>query len=223
MITMVMSLGMQTPSIQELQSAVEAVLFAAGDPISITKLCNALGTERKVVREALKSLAEYYQQERRGIRLVRMEDYYQLCTAPDYADVIRTALEYRKPFTFTRPALEALAIIAHYQPATRAYIDQIRGVNSTSILSFLLGQGLIEKCGHIDAPGKPFLYRTTLKFLREFHMESLDELPEMPSSMLPHESSQAVGNHLNELMEYVEAEMKTQEMVGDEFERGPPE
>ena len=118
--------------------------------------------------------------ERRGIRLVRMEDSYQLCSSPDYADVIRKAFEIRKTAKLSQPALEVLTIIAYYQPTTRAYIDQVRGVDSSYTVGLLLERGLIEECGRLQVPGRPRLYRTTKKFLRDFHLGSLEELPEMP-------------------------------------------
>ena len=109
-----------------------------------------------------------------------MEDSWQLCSSPDYADVIRKAFEIRKPAKLSQPALEVLTIIAYYQPTTRAYVDQIRGVDSAYTVGLLLNRGLIEEAGHLQVPGRPRLYRTTKKFLRAFHLTSLDDLPEMP-------------------------------------------
>lgn len=128
----------------------------------------------------MQKLGDYYAFERRGIRLVRMEDSYQLCSSPDYADVIRRAFEIRKTAKLSQPALEVLTIIAYYQPTTRAYIDQVRGVDSSYTVGLLLERGLIEECGRLQVPGRPRLYRTTKKFLRDFHLGSLEELPEMP-------------------------------------------
>ena len=116
----------------------------------------------------------------RGIRLLRMEDTWQLCSAPDYADVIRKAFEIRKPAKLSQPALEVLTIIAYYQPTTRAYVDQIRGVDSAYTIGLLLDRKLIEECGRLQVPGRPRLYRTTKQFLRAFHLTSLDDLPELP-------------------------------------------
>ena len=114
------------------------------------------------------------------MRLVRMEDSYQLCSAPEYADDIRKVFEIRKPAKLSQPALEVLTNIAYYQPTTRAYVDQIRGVDSSYTVGLLLDRHLIEECGRLQVPGRPRLYRTTQTFLRAFHLNSLDDLPEMP-------------------------------------------
>ena len=111
---------------------------------------------------------------------MHMEDSWQLCSAPDYADMIRRAFEIRKPAKLSQPALEVLAIIAYYQPTTRAYVDQIRGVDSAYTIGLLLDRKLIEECGRLQVPGRPRLYRTTKQFLRAFHLTSLDDLPELP-------------------------------------------
>ncbi len=128
----------------------------------------------------LRRLADHYSYERRGVRLLRMDDSYQLCSSPDYADSVRKAFEIRKPAKLSQPALEVLTIIAYYQPTTRAYIDQIRGVDSSYTVGLLLDRHLIEECGRLQVPGRPHLYRTTKAFLRAFHLNSLDDLPEMP-------------------------------------------
>ena len=136
--------------------------------------------DRPTVEQVLQKLMDYYAYERRGIRLLHMEDTWQLCSAPDYADVIRKAFEIRKPAKLSQPALEVLTIIAYYQPTTRAYVDQIRGVDSAYTIGLLLDRKLIEECGRLQVPGRPRLYRTTKQFLRAFHLTSLDDLPELP-------------------------------------------
>ena len=114
------------------------------------------------------------------MRLVQMNDLLQLCSAPEYGDVIRKAFEIRKPAKLSQPALEVLTIIAYYQPTTRAYVDQIRGVDSSYTVGLLLDRHLIEECGRLQVPGRPRLYRTTQAFLRAFHLNSLEELPQLP-------------------------------------------
>ncbi|MBQ6115982.1 MAG: SMC-Scp complex subunit ScpB [Oscillospiraceae bacterium] len=165
---------------KEIESAIEAILFASGEPIQADRICVAMEMDRPTVELVLKRLADHYSYERRGVRLIRMEDSYQLCSAPDYADYIRKAFEIRKPAKLSQPALEVLTIIAYYQPTTRAYVDQIRGVDSSYTVGLLLDRHLIEECGRLQVPGRPHLYRTTKAFLRAFHLNSLDELPEMP-------------------------------------------
>ena len=170
---------METLETKEIESAVEAILFASGEPVQTERICVALELERSAAEQALQRQMDYYAYERRGIRLLRVEDSWQLCSAPDYADAIRRAFEIRKPAKLSQPALEALTIIAYYQPTTRAYVDQIRGVDSSYTMSLLLNRDLIEECGRLQVPGRPRLYRTTKQFLRAFHLSSLEDLPEL--------------------------------------------
>ena len=165
---------------KEIEAAVEGILFASGEPVGIERICVAMEMDRPTVELVLQRLGDYYAYERRGMRLIRMEDSYQLCSAPEYAPIIRRAFEIRKPAKLSQPALEVLTVIAYYQPTTRAYVDQIRGVDSSYTVGLLLDRHLIEECGHLQVPGRPRLYRTTQTFLRAFHLRSLDELPEMP-------------------------------------------
>ena len=164
---------------KEIESAVEAILFASGEPVHVKRLSETLELARPAVERALKDLGDHYAFDQRGIRLVRMEDSWQLCSAPEYGDAVRRALEVRKPAKLSQPALEALTIIAYYQPTTRAYVDQIRGVDSSYTMSLLLNRDLIEECGRLQVPGRPRLYRTTKQFLRAFHLKSLEDLPEL--------------------------------------------
>ena len=165
---------------KELESAMEGILFASGEPVRIDRICTALDLDRPTAERILQKLMDYYAYERRGIRLLRMEDSWQLCSSPDYADVIRKAFEIRKPAKLSQPALEVLTIIAYYQPTTRAYLDQIRGVDSSYTVGLLLERHMIEECGTLQVPGRPRLYRTTKEFLRAFHLNTLEDLPEMP-------------------------------------------
>ena len=171
---------LESLDLREVEAAVEAILFAAGEPLPIERICLALDLDRPTAEQVLQKLGDHYAYERRGIRLVRMEDCYQLCSSPDYADLIRKAFEIRKTARLSQPALEVLTIVAYYQPTTRAYVDQVRGVDSSYTVSLLLERGFIEECGRLQVPGRPRLYRTTKKFLRDFHLSSLEELPEMP-------------------------------------------
>ena len=171
---------LESLDLREVEAAVEAILFAAGEPLPIERICLALDLDRPTAEQVLQKLGDHYAYERRGIRLVRMEDCYQLCSSPVYADVIRKAFEIRKTARLSQPALEVLTIVAYYQPTTRAYVDQVRGVDSSYTMGLLLERGFIEECGRLQVPGRPRLYRTTKKFLRDFHLSSLEELPEMP-------------------------------------------
>ena len=168
--------------INELDCALEGILFAAGEPIGMERLCLALEASRAKIDAAAQRLMGRYDAERRGIRLIRMENSYQLCSAPEYAGYIRKALETRKPAKLSQPALEVLAVIAYYQPVTRAYVDQVRGVDSAYTVSLLLERELIRECGRLAVPGRPILYQTTDNFLRSFGISSLEELPALPQS-----------------------------------------
>ena len=167
-------------TMKEIEAAVEGILFASGEPVHVDRICVALELDRPTVEQVLQRLMDYYAYERRGIRLLRIEESWQLCSAPDYADAIRKAFEIRKPAKLSQPALEVLTIIAYYQPTTRAYVDQIRGVDSAYTMGLLQERRLIEECGRLQVPGRPHLYRTTKQFLRAFHLTSLEDLPEMP-------------------------------------------
>ena len=171
---------MDNLEMKEIESAIEGILFASGEPVHIDRICVAMEMDRATVELVLRRLADHYSYDRRGVRLLRMEDSYQMCSSPDYADYVRKAFEIRKPAKLSQPALEVLTIIAYYQPTTRAYVDQVRGVDSSYTVGLLLDRHLIEECGRLQVPGRPRLYRTTKAFLRAFHLNSLDELPEMP-------------------------------------------
>ena len=171
---------METTDLHELEAAIEGILFASGEPVNIDRICLALELDKDTAEMLLRRLEDHYAYDRRGVRLVRMENAYQLCSAPDYADAIRKAFEIRKSAKLSQPALEVLTIIAYYQPTTRAYVDQVRGVDSSYTMGLLQERGLIEECGRLQVPGRPHLYRTTKEFLRVFHISSLEELPEMP-------------------------------------------
>ena len=168
--------------LKEIESAMEAILFAAGEPVGVERLCMALEIDRATADAVAQKLMDDYSYERRGLRLVRLDDSYQLCSAPEHAELIRKTFESRKPARLSPPALEVLAVIAYYQPTTRAYVDQVRGVDSAYTVGLLLDRELIEECGRLAVPGRPILYRTTPTFLRSFGLSSLDELPELPAS-----------------------------------------
>ena len=168
--------------LKEMEAALEAVLFAAGEPVSVERICLSLDVDRATVDAVCQRLADNYSYERRGLRLIRMDTSYQLCSAPEYAELIRKTFESRKPAKLSQPALEVLSVIAYYQPVTRAYIDQVRGVDSSYTVGLLLERELIEEAGRLAVPGRPIQYRTTKNFLRSFGLSSLEELPELPST-----------------------------------------
>ncbi len=164
----------------ELTSALEAILFASGESIPVARLSLVLGRDEEEILAAARELAEQYESGERGIRLLRLDNRLQLCSAPEYAPYIARTLEQRRAPQLSQSALETLAITAYFQPVTRAYIDQVRGVDSAYTVSTLLERGLIEVCGRLDVPGRPSLLRTTDAFLRTMGVSSLDELPKLP-------------------------------------------
>ena len=164
----------------ELKSAVEAILFASGDPVAASRMALVLEVEEEAVLEAGLALAEEYEQQGRGIRIVRLNDSLQMHSAPEHAQAITRALEQRRAPRLTQTSLEVLAVVAYFQPVTRAYIEQMRGVDSSYTVGVLVERGMIEPCGHLEAIGRPTLYRTTDLFLRSMGISSIEELPPLP-------------------------------------------
>ena len=161
----------------ELQRAIEAILFAAGERIEISRLAMVLETDEKDIIKATDALADELAFNRRGIRILRLDKGYQMVSSGEMADHITAALETRKPPKLSASQLEALTIVAYYQPATKAMVEQIRGVDSSYSIGALLNKKLIEDAGRLNVPGRPILYRTTPDFLRTFGLSSLEELP----------------------------------------------
>ena len=183
-------------------AAIEAILFAAGEPVKAARLSLILDADEREIYTAAAELAERYEREQRGMRILRMEDNLQMCSAPDYAPLITKALEQRKPPMLSQPALETLAITAYFQPVTRAYIDRVRGVDSSYTVGVLVERGLIEPCGHLEAPGRPALFRTTDVFLRTMGISELSQLPPLPD-MTGSEGMEKLQKAIDELQNAV--------------------
>lgn len=162
---------------EELERAIEAILFAAGERIETTRLAAVLETDEADIVEAVEALADRLAFQRRGIRILKLEKGYQMVSSGEMADYVTRALETRKPPKLSASQLEALTIIAYYQPATKAMVEQIRGVDSSYSVAALMNKKLIEEAGRLNVPGRPIQYRTTPDFLRTFGLSSLDELP----------------------------------------------
>ena len=170
----------KTTELRELECALEAVLFAAGDSVSEGKLCAVLDCDKLTLRTAAQNLADYYDFNLRGIKLLKLDDRYQLASRADYAQAVRNTLETRKPQNLTPAALEVLAIVAYKQPVTKQEIDDIRGVKSDNVVNRLMEFGLVEEAGRLKAPGRPALFKTTDEFLRSFGLSSIREMPGLP-------------------------------------------
>lgn len=182
---------------EELQRAIEAILFAAGERIEIARLAAVLETDPAGIEQAVDALADELAFNRRGIRILKLEKGYQMVSSGEMADYITAALETRKPPKLSSSQLEALTIVAYYQPATKAMVEQIRGVDSSYSIGALLNKKLIEDAGRLNVPGRPILYRTTPNFLRTFGLSSLEELPEIEKvslgePILPDEDQQSI-------------------------------
>ena len=163
-------------SVQDVERAVEAILFAAGYPVKYEKLSEVIGLSQKDLRNLISHMAEGYRD--RGIQLLMYPDTCQLTTKEVFAPYIREALGIKRGGNLSNSSQEVLAVVAYNQPVTRSYIDVVRGVDSSYAVTSLLDKGLIEAVGRLDAPGRPMLYGTTDKFLRVFGLESLADLPE---------------------------------------------
>ncbi|MEE1327703.1 MAG: SMC-Scp complex subunit ScpB [Oscillospiraceae bacterium] len=161
----------------QLQRAIEAILFAAGERVEVSRLATVLETDEADIISAADALANQWAFERRGIRIIKLEKGYQMVSSGEMADYVTKALETRKPPKLSSSQLETLTIIAYYQPATKAMVEQIRGVDSSYSVAALLNKKLIEEAGRLNVPGRPIQYRTTPDFLRTFGLSSLEELP----------------------------------------------
>ena len=161
----------------ELQRAIEAILFAAGERVELSRLAQTLEADEKDVEAAADALADELAFNRRGIRILRLERGYQMVSSGEMADYVTKALETRKPPKLSASQLEVLTIIAYYQPATKAIVEQLRGVDSSYSIGALLNKKLIEDAGRLNVPGRPIQYKTTPDFLRTFGLSSLEELP----------------------------------------------
>ena len=183
----------------DIQCAIEAILFVSGEPVKLGRIAEVLDVAEQDAEAAADSLRDGYSFGRRRIRLLKLEDSLQLCSSPEYAGHIRRALETRKPPQLSQPALEVLSIIAYFGPVTKAYIEQIRGVDSSYTVGLLQERELVESCGRLAAPGRPMLFRTTHNFLRTFGLESLKELPELPQVEGSTDDKEGIQNAILEL------------------------
>ena len=162
--------------------AAEAIIFASGDGISTQKLMEVLELDVKQLQFILESLSDKYNHKSSGIKFVKNTEQVFFTTDKEYADIVYKALSQKKNSPLSNAAMETLAIIAYNQPVSRSFIEQVRGVDSSSSVQTLLARNLIEEAGRLDIPGKPISYRTTAVFLRSFSLEGLEQLPKIKSS-----------------------------------------
>ncbi len=173
----------------KLEAAAEAILFAAGEPVELERIAQALEIENEICEQVLYNLSAKLDEQKSGICLLKLGTRYQLSSRTEFAEVIRTVLELRKNTPLSQAAFEVLAVIAYNQPVTKSFVEQVRGVDCSGVISTLCQKKLIEEKGRLDLPGRPLVYGTTPDFLRCFSISSLDELPAVPQNDIVEESS----------------------------------
>ncbi|WP_411655395.1 SMC-Scp complex subunit ScpB [Anaeromassilibacillus sp. SJQ-1] len=166
--------------IKKIRGAIEAILFASGDSVSTDRVAQVLSLDRATAAKLLQSVMDDFNKEDGGVRIVKLEDSYQMCSNPIYAEEIRQALDLHRNTPLSQAAMEVLAIVAYNQPVTKAFVEQIRGVDCSGVSGSLTAKGLIEERGRLELPGRPLLYGTTSDFLRCLNISSLNELPPLP-------------------------------------------
>ena len=196
---------------EKLKPAIEAILFACGTPAELTKIAQALEIKEEKAEELLKSLIDDYSSRKSGIKIVRLGKSYQMCTEKEYAEIIRTVLDLRRNSPLSQAALEVLAIIAYNQPVTKAFVEQIRGVDCSGVVSSLVARELIEEKGRLELPGRPLIYGTTENFLRCFNVSDVSELPPLPQKNSDEENSEESSE--NGENENTEKELEKEEKI----------
>lgn len=183
---------------KEMQAACEAILFASGEPVEIARIAETLEIENTEAADVLSALGNELDKRGSGICLLRLGNRYQLCSRVEYAPQVRAVLEKKKNTPLSPAAFEVLAVVAYNQPVTKAYVEQIRGVDCTGVIATLCQKGLLEEKGRLELPGKPLLYGTTPDFLRCFCLSSLSELPELPDHSNDDDDDDEIDNEQGE-------------------------
>lgn len=166
--------------INKLNAAIEAILFSSGEPVETEKIAQALEVDTDTVHKLVDNLSIQYDDRQSGLQIIKLGDKYQMITRSDFSDYVRSVLEVKKNAPLSQAAFEVLAVVAYNQPVTKAFVEQVRGVDCSGVVNTLCQKGLLEEKGRLDLPGRPLLYGTTDEFLRCFSVSSLDELPSLP-------------------------------------------
>lgn len=177
-------------NINELTASLEAVLFACGEPISLDRICSIFVIDEDTAEKAIKKLTDNLEERKSGLKVVRMGANYQLCTKSHHAEYIKAALDLRRKTPLSAAAFEVLAVIAYNQPVTKAFVEQVRGVDCSGVITTLQEKLLIEEKGRLELPGRPLLYGTTDNFLRCFGVSSISELPPLPKDTVAENSAE---------------------------------
>ena len=181
----------------EMRAAAEAIIFASGEPLEAVRIAEALETDEETVRKLLAETGSLLDKINSGICLLKLGNKYQFCSRTQYASYVRTVLDLKKNIPLSNAALEVLAVVAYNQPITKAYIEQVRGVDCSGVVNTLCQKGLLEEKGRLDLPGRPLLYGTTPGFLRCFCLTSLADLPELPERISDDEMT-GMGEEIDE-------------------------
>lgn len=166
--------------VENISGAIEAILFANGASVEVQRIAQALEITEKEVDECISALIDDYNTAKRGITIIKLDNAYQMVSCKEFAPQIRTVMDLRKNTPLSQAALEVLAVVAYNQPVTKAFVEQVRGVDCSGVIGSLTAKGLVEEKGRLELPGRPLLYGTTENFLRCFNIESLEMLPPIP-------------------------------------------
>lgn len=168
--------------LHKIEAAIEAILFTMGEAVEVEKIAIAIEHDKETTRKIIRNMMDKYMAEDRGIRIIELEDSFQLCSKTEYYDVLIKIAKQPKKYALTDVQLEVLSIVAYKQPITRAEIEKIRGVNSDHATNKLVEYGLIQEVGRLNAPGRPMLFGTTEDFLRNFGVASIEDLPSLSAT-----------------------------------------
>ncbi len=193
--------------LKDAEAIIEGVLFAAGDSVDIERISDILDIDVKSTRAVMTALMDKYDSENRGLKIIRLEDSYQMCTRGEYNEYISKLAQPRRAQTLSNAAMEVLSIVAYKQPVTRAVIEQIRGVSCDSLVNRLLERNLIQEIGRLDTPGRPMLFGTTEEFLRCFGVTSVTDLPDYEKISSEQISLEEEEGYMSSIDEQIEAEM----------------
>lgn len=164
----------------EIFGAIEAILFASGTPVEIDRIVRALELDTATVTDCIDELIKAYSVPTKGVRIIRLNKSVQMCTDKQYGSIVRKVMDMKKNTPLSQAAMEVLAVVAYNQPVTKAFVEQVRGVDCSGVIGSLCQKGLIEEKGRLELPGRPLLYGTTEHFLRCFSIETLEGLPALP-------------------------------------------
>lgn len=188
---------------EKIRSAAEAIIFAGGTPVELSRIAKALEITEKEAKTQINILIEEYEKEEKGITIIELNNSYQMVSKKEFAPFIRTVMDLRRNTPLSQAALEVLAVIAYNQPVTKAFVEQVRGVDCSGVIGSLCSKELIEEKGRLELPGRPLLYGTTDNFLRCFGVKSVDELPPLPQTEDSDETDDTIETTVEEVIEEV--------------------